>query len=105
MKQLASITACLSLLAGVVTVTPNAQFGESAQGPSESVLTTPHYIAPDAISPVVDRESATIVGAGWRSDFGCGVVTGVGFALTATGALAGVGIAVAGIGIACSLFS
>ncbi len=105
MKQLASITACLSLLAGVITITPHAQFGDSAQDPSESVLTTLHYIAPDAISPVVDRESATIVGAGWQFDFGCGVVTGVGFALTATGALAVVGIAVAGIGIACALSS
>ncbi len=104
MKQLTTTIACLSLLAGVLAVTPNAQLGDPDQTPSESSLTRFADIAPDGIKPITDWEAATVTGTGWRSDFWCGAAVGAGFVLSATGVLTPVGVGLAAAGIYCALY-
>lgn len=104
MKPISSITTCLLLLAGTMAIVPRAHAGDSEQIRSESLLTTLDGLAQVEIRPITDNDSSAIAGAGWQSDFGCGVAAGAGLVLSATGILAPVGVALAAAGIYCALF-
>ncbi|MCY4559365.1 MAG: hypothetical protein OXF79_23900 [Chloroflexi bacterium] len=105
MKQLASIATCLVLFVAAPGLASDSEPLSEINSATAGTPTLPALtdIAPDGVEPIGDREFRRLVGAGWQSDFACGIVSGFGLALAATGGLAPVGLAVAGAGVACSV--
>ena len=106
MKQLASVATCLVLFVAAPGLAsdsePLSEINSATAGsPTLPALTD---LAPDGIEPVGYEESATLVGAGWKSDFWCGAAAGAGLVLSATGVLTAVGVGLSAAGIYCALY-
>ena len=106
MKQLASIATCLVLFvaAPVLASDSKPHSGISSAIVSSQTLSGAPDIRPNETNAIADHESATLLGAGWKSDFWCGAAAGAGLVLSATGVLTPVGVGLSAAGIYCALY-
>ncbi len=100
----AFLVTCLLVPSGSIAATSNAPSGDPDRAVSAAPLAATADIGSNETNAMTDKETAMVVGAGWQSEFWCGVAAGAGMVLTATGVLTPVGIALGGAGIYCALY-
>lgn len=107
MKQLASIagTVLLALAVPGLASEPNP-YSPADTAASDSLPAPPQlYGSPDDPGPtaLTADDLEAVAGMGPKTDFACGAITGVGLAVTLSGAGAPLGIGLSFAGFGCSL--
>ena len=108
MKKLASLTTCLLLTMAAPSLASGAdsapEIGPVTFGGSTASAPA-HGTGSDTGHTVLDTlEMRELTGTGPGIEFACGFASGAGLIMTLSGAAAPVGVGLAVVGVACSLF-
>lgn len=116
-RRIAFLSVLFLFLAGAVQATPAQTRRANPDGLGATAPTSAIHPAPSAmgfavnpglvtreVRELTDEQAYAIIGSGSSSDFWCGVASGAGLALSASGVLTPVGVALGVGGIYCAVF-